>query len=130
MENSENITYWLELSLYDLETAEALLEKKKFLYVGFMCHQSIEKILKGYYRKNTGKTPPYTHNLSYLLKNSGLYNSLSDEQKDIIDTLEPLNIEARYPTYKDKLIKSLTAEKCKHILSKTKELYKWIETKL
>lgn len=38
--------YWIEIAKYDLETAEAMLKSKRYLYVGFMCHQSIEKILK------------------------------------------------------------------------------------
>lgn len=33
----EKVTYWLELADYDLATAGALLEKERFLYVGFMC---------------------------------------------------------------------------------------------
>jgi len=48
MENEINakIEYWIEIAAYDLATAKALLETKRFLYVGFMCHQAIEKILK------------------------------------------------------------------------------------
>jgi hypothetical protein len=30
--------YWVELSHYDLETAQAMLDTKRYLYVGFMCH--------------------------------------------------------------------------------------------
>lgn len=40
------IKYWIELSDYDLETAEAMLLSKRYLYVGFMCHQTIEKAFK------------------------------------------------------------------------------------
>ena len=42
----EKIKYWLELSDYDYETAVVMLNSKRYLYVGFMCHQTIEKILK------------------------------------------------------------------------------------
>jgi len=54
----------------------------------------------------------------------------SEEQKDFIDQIEPLNIEARYPSRKDRLLKSLTEEKCNEIISKTKELQSWIKAKL
>ena len=40
----KKINYWIELSDYDLETAEAMHKSKRYLYVGFMCHQTIEKI--------------------------------------------------------------------------------------
>lgn len=45
------IKYWLELSDYDIDTAEAMLQSKRYLYVGFMCHQTIEKIFKAYFIK-------------------------------------------------------------------------------
>jgi HEPN domain-containing protein len=32
--------YWLDLAKYDLETAKAMLYSKRYLYVGFMCHQA------------------------------------------------------------------------------------------
>jgi HEPN domain-containing protein len=45
------ITYWIDLSDYDLETAKAMLQSKRFLYVGFMCHQTVEKAFKALYVK-------------------------------------------------------------------------------
>ena len=44
-----NDNYWLKIANYDLKTAEAMLKSKRYLYVGFMCNQSIKKILKGIY---------------------------------------------------------------------------------
>lgn len=46
---NEKVKYWAELSEYDLDTAIAMLEAKRFLYVVFMCHQCLEKILKSCY---------------------------------------------------------------------------------
>jgi HEPN domain-containing protein len=45
------IKYWIDISDYDLETAEAMLQSKRYLYVGFMCHQTIEKAFKAYFIK-------------------------------------------------------------------------------
>jgi hypothetical protein len=44
--------------------------------------------------------------------------------------LEPLNIEPRYPTYKEMLLKSLTQSRCRELLEKTKELQTWVKEKL
>ncbi len=55
---------------------------------------------------------------------------MSEEQKDTLDLLLPLNIEARYPTYKEKLLKSLSYAKCKEILEQTNKLKQWIEQQL
>jgi HEPN domain-containing protein len=126
----ENINYWIEISDYDLETAEAMLDSKRFLYVGFMCHQTIEKIFKAYYTKLKSETAPYSHSLSYLAKKGDFYESFTESQKDFIDQIEPLNIEARYPSHKERLLRSLTKEKCTEILHNTKELQLWIKAKL
>lgn len=70
------------------------------------------------------------HSLSRLAERTGLDKQLSEEQLDFIDKLEPLNIEARYPSYKERLMKSLTKEYCAELLSQTKELQLWIKNKL
>ncbi|NJK94894.1 MAG: HEPN domain-containing protein [Bacteroidales bacterium] len=48
----DKVKYWVELSDYDYETAIAMQLSRRYLYVGFMCHQSIEKILKAYYNSS------------------------------------------------------------------------------
>lgn len=73
---------------------------------------------------------PYAHSLSLLAKKGDFYNDLSESQRDFIDHIEPLNIEARYPSHKDKLLRSMTDAKCKEIIEGTKEIQKWIKEKL
>ncbi len=126
----DKIKYWLELSDYDLETAIAMLKSKRYLYVGFMCHQTIEKIFKAYYTKLLSDVPPISHSLSYLAKKGSFYELFSEEQKSFIDQIEPLKIEARYPSDKERLLKSLTYNKCEEIIEKTSHLQQWIKTKL
>ena len=46
---NDKVTYWIEMSDYDFDTAKAMLETKRYLYVAFMCHQTIEKMLKAYW---------------------------------------------------------------------------------
>jgi len=124
------INYWVEISDYNLETAEAMLQSKRYLYVGFMCRQAIEKILKAYFVKVNSETPPFSHSLSVLAKKANLDLHLSEVQLDFIDQIEPLNIEARYPSHKERILKSLTETKCREILSNTTELQSWIKQRL
>lgn len=42
----------------------------------------------------------------------------------------PLNIQARYPTEKERILKSLSYEKCRDLIDKTKELSLWIKARL
>lgn len=127
---NSKVTYWIEMSDYDLETADAMLLTGRYLYVGFMCHQTIEKILKAYWTNRLAEVPLKIHSLSRLAEKTELDQQLSEEQLDFIDNLEPLNIEARYPSYKERLMKSLTKEYCTELLNQTKDLQLWIKNKL
>jgi len=125
MTTEEKVKHWINLSDYDLDTAVAMLKTKRFLYVGFMCHQCVEKIFKAVYTQLKEDTPPFTHDLEYLALNSGFYESLSEKQQNFIGELNPLNIETRYPEYKKALAKRLTSSKCVELLEETKSLQKW-----
>lgn len=85
-----------------------------------MCHQAIEKILKAYFCSKSIETPPFSHNLTLLAERSGIIDLLENDFKEFINILEPLNIEARYPTHKQQLLKGLTDNRCKEILLKPK----------
>ena len=127
---NDKVTYWVEMSDYDFDTAKAMLETKRYLYVAFMCHQTIEKILKAYWSNVLEEPPLKIHSLSRLAEKSGLDKDMSEEQTDFIDELEPLNIEARYPSHKERLMKSLTADRCKDLIEQTDKLRTWIKSKL
>ena len=122
--------YWIDMAEYDLETARVMLQGGRYLYVGFMCHQVIEKIFKGYYVFIKNENPPFTHNLRYLAQESGLFEKMDEDQKDLVELVGPLNIEARYPTYKEKILKALSKERCEDILKRTGELFQWTKNKL
>ena len=124
-----NYKYWLEMAQYDFDTAIAMLKTKRFLYVGFMLHQTIEKAFKAYYVYLKKEVPPFTHNLLKLSQNGGFYNHIPEAMTSIIDMLEPLNVEARYPSKKDRIFEELTKERCEILLTETEELYKWIVNK-
>jgi HEPN domain-containing protein len=130
MNKSEKVKYWLDIAEYDLETAKAMLKTKRYLYVGFMCHQVIEKILKAYYCKIFDDIPPFTHNLKRLSDITGLTENLTPEQTEFLIEILPLNIEARYPTYKDEIYKMLTKEKTNEIILKTEDFKEWIKSLL
>ncbi len=126
----DKVKYWVDLAEYDIGTAEAMLIAKRYLYVGFMCHQAVEKILKGYFYFVKHETPPYIHKLVLLAEKSSLLDSLTEEQRSLLEALQPLNIEARYPAYKERLFEMLTHEKCEQILTQSKEFTQWVKKQL
>ena len=126
----ERTKYWIEIAEYDIETAKAMLVSKRFLYVGFMCHQAIEKTIKAYYCSVKNDVPPFTHNLKNLAQRCDLLLLFSEEQLDFIEEVLPMNIEARYPTHKEMLLKLLTYQKCEEIIKQTESLCQWIKQQL
>ena len=130
MTKDEKVAYWLDLADYDLETAEAMYKTKRWLYVAFMCHQVIEKILKAYWSGTQPNDPPYIHNHKRLAEGGGLYGKMSKEQKDFINTLNNFNIEARYPEDKQALHSLLSKETCRYIIDETKRMTEWIKEEL
>jgi HEPN domain-containing protein len=107
-----------------------MLEARRFLYVGFMCHQTIEKMLKSFYVHARKSNPPYTHNLNYLATEAGVYALMSEDQRNTLDVLEPLNVEARYPRHREELLRTLDFAKCQEIIGRTEELFQWIQRQL
>lgn len=130
MTTEEKVKYWVEIADYDMDTAEAMFDTKRWLYVGFMCHQVLEKMLKAYWCAVRQDEPPYVHNLLRLAAGADLLKLFTEEQKVFISEMIPMNIEARYPQYKDELSKTLSQERCALIINNTKEFQAWIKKML
>jgi hypothetical protein len=65
-----------------------------------------------------------------VLYHAGLFQKMSAEQQRFIKELNPMNIEARYPEYKETIAAGLTSEVCKNLLAGTEELLCWIKEQL
>ena len=128
MSDFDKTAYWFDGAEYDLQTARAMLETRRLLYVGFMCHQTIEKALKGVFvARKPEEDLPYIHKLMRLANLSGISAEMDEGQLALLDMLSPLNIEARYPLHKSKLLGSLTVERCAAMIKETEALLKWIK---
>jgi HEPN domain-containing protein len=86
---------WTESSEYDFETAKAMLKAKRYNYCIFMCHQSVEKLLKALIIFLNKEFPPKTHNLIILLE--AIDQNPDKEMETIILKLNPHYMVSRYP---------------------------------
>ena len=121
----KEIKNWLDSAQYDLESAEHMFDSGRYIYTIFMCHLAIEKVLKAKAEENTGKKPPKTHNLLYLVKLAKI--SLSEEMLQFIGDINNLSIVTRYPEDFDEMLKSFSKGRTKLFLNKSKEVFKWIK---
>ena len=124
---SDKTKYWLDLATEDIEIAQRLLDKP--LYSGFLCHLAVEKALKAKI-ESVGEEPLKIHNLVRLAEIGGIFDAMTEEQVVFLDVLNPLQIEGRYPSYKQQIASSLTPEKCADMIAQAKEMVAWIESKL
>ena len=60
----------------------------------------------------------------------GLKIAMSEERNDFIDELTPLNIQARYPAYREAIYSLIDKEKAAQIIEKTEELLQWLKAQI
>ena len=124
------VEYWLELCDDDLNAAKAMLKSGNFLWTGFICHLIAEKALKAAIANITNEVPPKSHDLPKLADKTNIYGDMTNEYKSLLNKLTPLQIEARYPEYKEKIAAILTESYCDKLLEETEEFLCWIKGKL
>jgi len=123
------VTHWVERSQYDLDTAKIMLDTGRYIYVAYMCQQTVEKILKALIAQQ-GKENFPIHNLNRLADIADISNELTSEQFIFLAELTPYHIETRYGDYKDSLLEIINEKKAEQVYQKTREIYKWLYQKL
>jgi len=122
--------YWLELCDDDVKVARNLLKSKDYLWMAFICHLVVEKSIKAVIADRTNQEPKRIHDLAKLAEQANVVDELTDTQMDFLEELTPYNIEARYPSYKEKMAAKLSAEYCESLLIRTEEFLCWTKQKL
>ena len=123
------VAHWVERSQYDLDTAKAMLDTGRYLYVSYMCQQAIEKIIKAIIAQQ-GKENFPIHNLNRLAEISLIDSELNSEQFNFLAELTPYNIEARYGDYKESLSEIINDKKAQKVYEKTLEIHEWLYQKI
>ncbi len=123
------VEHWVERSKYDLDTAKAMLDTGRYLYVSYMCQQAVEKILKAIIAQQ-GKENFPIHNLNRLAEISLIDSELNPEQFNFLAELTPYNIEARYGDYKESLSEIINDKKAQKVYEKTLEIHEWLYQKI
>jgi len=115
---------WIEPSDYDLKTAEHMLATGRFLYVVFMCHLAIEKLLKAIVHEVTGSLPPRSHDLIYLLKLTE--NHPPQNLLEFMGTINSASVVTRYPGDLSKTLAAYHAQVAENYLDRSREVLQWL----
>ncbi|HKL34532.1 MAG TPA: HEPN domain-containing protein [Tangfeifania sp.] len=121
----KQIAYWTESADDDIETAEILIEKGKFIHGLFFCHLSIEKIIKALVVKETREIPPKSHDIFYLAEKANV--TIPEDSQVISQILMKYQLEGRYPEY---FPSKPQPDSAKKYLIETQKFLKWLKTML
>jgi len=129
VDRQQQVDYWLNSAIHDLETAESLYKAGKYDWCLFLGHLVLEKALKAIYaREHEDELPPRMHNLVHLIRDTSIP---ADEEMILwLDRVTDFHLEARYPDYKNEFFKQCTPEFADSQLSKIKEFFSWIKSHL
>lgn len=115
---------WIALSEYDLETARHMLTTGRYLYVIFMCHLAVEKMLKAHVTEVTQSVPTKTHDLIYLVKKSGL--ALPQFYLEFIGKINNASIPTRYPEDLQRMLEQYPDSIARDYMKMTQEVVGWL----
>lgn len=113
------------MSEYDIGTAEHMLSTGRYLYVIFMCHLALEKILKAHVTEVTKEVPRKTHDLLYLVEKVNL--KVPREYLDFIGKINNTSVPTRYPEDLQSLLKEFPKNVAEDYLQRTKEVIAWLQ---
>ena len=111
---------WVALADYDIETARHMLATGRYLYVIFLCHLALEKLLKAHVAEVTQTFPTKTHDLIYLVKKCGL--EPPENYLDFIGKINTASIPTRYPDDLQRALKEYPESVAQDYLNQTTEL--------
>ncbi len=102
-----------------------MLETGRYLYVIFMCHMALEKMLKAHVTEVEQAIPAKSHNLLYLLKKAKL--ELSAEHFDFINMINTASIPTRYPEDIQEALKNYPKPVARDYLRQTEGIISWLK---
>jgi HEPN domain-containing protein len=119
---------WVDDAEYDFESAKAMLEHGRYFFVVFMCHLTIEKLLKAFIVEREGVNPPKVHNLVALVTRSKL--TVPERHRRLINELNTMSVVTRYPDGRRALANTLDKARAAALYERTRECAQWLRHEL
>src|SRR4030065_285455 len=116
---------WIAMADYDLDTARHMLATGRYLYVVFLCHLALEKMLKAYVTELTQTMPQKSHDLIFLVKKCDL--ELPELYLDFIGKINTASIPTRYPDDLQRTIQDYSEPVAQEYLRQAEEIVRWLK---
>jgi HEPN domain-containing protein len=129
MKGSEISGKWLDRVVYDMDTAKAMLQTGRFIYVVFMCQQALEKCFKALLAHQDIEIVPI-HNLRRLAELAEVVHELDEAMLMKLDFLSRYYINARYKEDLNQLSKGITESVSRDFIQFSEEIVTWLCQKM
>lgn len=120
-----DIQNWIDSAEYDLETSRHMLKTGRYLYVVFMCHLALEKMLKAHVARVTGTLPAKSHDLIYLVKKADL--KLPQAYIEFVGQINNASVPTRYPEDLQQALADYPEPIARDYLQRTEEVLRWLK---
>jgi HEPN domain-containing protein len=110
---------WIDDAEYDLESAKAMLDSGRYFFVVFICHLTVEKLLKAVIVERQAIEPPKIHNLIDLATRGAI--AIPAEHRTLVNELDNMGVVTRYPDGRRALADTLTDTRVKSLYERTVE---------
>ena len=120
---------WIERVTYDIDTAKAMLQTRRWIYAVFMCQQSLEKCFKALLAYQEKEIVPI-HNLRRLAEMASVIKDLNDSTLMKLDFLSNYYINARYKEDLQQLSKGITETTAGDFIQFSEEMITWLYQKM
>ena len=120
---------WIERVAYDMDTAKAMLQTRRWIYAIFMCQQSLEKCFKALLAYQEKEIVPI-HNLRRLAEIASVIKDLNDSTLMKLDFLSNYYINARYKEDLQQLSKGITETTAENFIQFSEEMITWLYQKM
>ena len=122
MSSETDLESWLKFAESDRRAAESLFVSGDYSVCAEMCQHILEKIIKALVISQTGKRPPYEHNLKILADEvKGV--AIPSRIIDVLLKVSPHYRLARYPGFGD--LSVYTHDYTQGLLKDSIEVYEW-----
>jgi len=122
--------YWFSYAQNDIDSAEIMLQSKRWFYTVYMCQQAIEKLVKGLYILYIDDNVPRLHDINNILERfkNKIPEKITEDHTGLFDTLSEFYLRSRYPDYTSTLTAFITGDYAQLIFEKSREAFQWLLT--
>lgn len=122
----EPVRKYIQACQDDLEAARILIEAGQRFYTPFLCHQALQKILRGYFLETHNRYPPMNDDLLALADATDAGSRLDASSRRFAQSLSIYPQVVSNPVYRQKILQATEPDKARETLACARSIAKTI----